>query len=85
MAKIEIYSKDVCPYCTLAKRLLESKGQTYEEINLSTYPERTDEMLKRCGGRMTVPEILIDDKLIGGFDDLAELNKSGELDTLLGL
>jgi len=85
MANIEIYSKDVCPYCTLAKRLLESKGQTYEEINLSTYPERTDEMLKRCGGRMTVPEILIDDKLIGGFDDLAELNKSGELDTLLGL
>ncbi|MBC8369678.1 MAG: glutaredoxin 3 [Planctomycetes bacterium] len=85
MVKIEIYSKDVCPYCTLAKRLLESKGQTYEEISLSTFPERTDEMLERCGGRMTVPEILINDKLIGGFDDLAELNKSGELDTLLGL
>ena len=40
-------------------------------------------MLERCGGRMTVPEILINDKLIGGFDDLAELNKSGELDTLV--
>ncbi|MDE0585119.1 MAG: glutaredoxin 3 [Planctomycetota bacterium] len=84
MTKIEIYTKNVCPYCTLAKRLLESKGQTWEEINLSTHPERTDEMLERCGGRMTVPEILINDKLIGGFDDLAELNKSGELDTLLG-
>ena len=84
MTKIEIYTKNVCPYCTLAKRLLESKGLTWEEINLSTNPERTDEMLERCGGRMTVPEILINDKLIGGFDDLAGLNKSGELDTLVG-
>ncbi|MDG1405526.1 MAG: glutaredoxin 3 [Planctomycetota bacterium] len=84
MTKIEIYTKNVCPYCTLAKRLLESKGLTWEEINLSTNPERTDEMLERCGGRMTVPEILINDNLIGGFDDLAELNKSGELDTLVG-
>jgi glutaredoxin 3 len=84
MTKIEIYTKNVCPYCTLAKRLLESKGLAWEEINLSTNPERTDEMLERCGGRMTVPEILINDKLIGGFDDLAELNKSGELDTLVG-
>ena len=83
MTKIEIYTKNVCPYCTLAKRLLESKGLTWEEINLSTNPERTDEMLERCGGRMTVPEILINDNLIGGFDDLAELNKSGELDTLV--
>ena len=83
MTKIEIYTKNVCPYCTLAKRLLESKGLAWEEINLSTNPERTDEMLERCGGRMTVPEILINDKLIGGFDDLAELNKSGELDTLV--
>ena len=84
MPKIEIYTKDVCPYCTLAKNLLKSKGQVWEEINLSENPERTEEMLKRCNGRMTVPEILIDDRLIGGYDDLAALNQSGELDRILG-
>jgi len=83
MAKIEIYSKDVCPYCTMAKRLLENKGQKWEEINLSREPERTDEMMARSGGRMTVPEIFIDDKLIGGYDALAALESAGELDALL--
>ena len=83
MAKIEIYSKTTCPYCVMAKRLLESKGQTFEEINLNQSPERTDEMVERSGGRMTVPEIFIDDKLIGGYDDLAALETAGELDALL--
>jgi len=85
MAKVEIYSKTVCPYCTMAKRLMESKGITFEEINLSEVPERTDEMMERSGGRMTVPEIFIDDKLIGGYDDLAALQEQGKLDELLGL
>lgn len=83
MAKIEIYSKTTCPYCVMAKRLLESKGQTFEEINLNQSPERTDEMIERSGGKMTVPEIFIDDKLIGGYDDLAALETAGELDALL--
>jgi glutaredoxin 3 len=83
MAKIEIYSKNTCPYCTMAKRLLESKGQEYEEINLNQHPERTDEMMERTGGKMTVPEIFIDGKLVGGYDDLAALETAGELDALL--
>lgn len=83
MAKIEIYSKTTCPYCIMAKRLLESKGQSFEEINLNQSPERTDEMIERSGGKMTVPEIFIDDKLIGGYDDLAALETAGELDALL--
>lgn len=83
MAKIEIYSKDTCPYCTMAKRLLDNKGQEWEEINLTTDPGRTDEMIERSGGRTTVPEVFIDGKLIGGFDDLAALESSGELDKLL--
>ncbi|MCP4092539.1 MAG: glutaredoxin 3 [Planctomycetes bacterium] len=83
MAKIEIYSKTTCPYCVMAKRLFESKGQAFEEINLNLNPERTDEMVERAGGRMTVPEIFIDDKLIGGYDDLAALEQEGKLDPLL--
>jgi glutaredoxin 3 len=83
MAKIEIYSKNSCPYCTMAKRLLESKGQEYEEINLNQQPERTDEMIERTGGKMSVPEIFIDGKLVGGYDDLAALESAGELDALL--
>lgn len=79
MPKIEIYSKDFCPYCKNAKALLDSLGATWEEIDLTKNPERTDEMLERSGGRTTVPEIFIDDKLIGGFDDLMALHRKGEL------
>lgn len=67
----------------MAKRLLESKGQEFEEINLNQHPERTDEMIERTGGKMTVPEIFIDGKLIGGYDDLAALETAGNLDPLL--
>ena len=83
MAKIEIYTRTTCPYCTMAKRLLENKGQNWEEINLDTSPERTDEMLERSGGKRTVPEIFIDGALIGGYDDLAALETEGKLDGLL--
>ncbi len=84
MAKIEIYSKNTCPYCVMAKRLLESKGQTWTEINLDQEPDRLDEMLERTGGRRTVPEIFIDGQLIGGYDDLAKLQSEGRLDEILG-
>ncbi|KAA3604297.1 MAG: glutaredoxin 3 [Planctomycetota bacterium] len=83
MARIEMYTKDYCPYCTLAKRLLESKGQQWEEINLSKEPERVEEMLERSQGRQTVPEILINGRLVGGFDELAALERAGELDAWL--
>jgi glutaredoxin 3 len=84
MAQIEIYTKTTCPYCVMAKRLLESKGQTWTEINLDHEPDRLDEMLERSGGRRTVPEIFIDGELVGGYDDLAALQSQGELDALLG-
>lgn len=83
--KIEIYTRDICPYCTMAKRLLQSKGQSWEEINLNEQPERAEEMLERSGGRTTVPEIFIDGKLIGGYDNLAALEQAGELNGILGL
>ncbi len=85
MAKIEIYTKTTCPYCTMAKRLLENKGQKWEEINLDQAPERMEEMLERSGGRRSVPEIFIDGQLVGGYDDLAALEGEGKLDALLGL
>lgn len=84
MPKIEIYTKTMCPYCKMAKSLLESKDQTWEEINVSENPERMDEMVERTGGRMTAPEIFIDGKLVGGYDDLVALEQSGALDELLG-
>jgi glutaredoxin 3 len=67
----------------MAKRLLGNKGQEWVEINLDTRPEDTEVMLERSDGRMTVPQIFIDGKHIGGFDDLAALETSGELDPLL--
>ncbi len=79
MAKIEIYSKDFCPYCKNAKALLDSLGAAYEEIDLTQHPERTQEMLDRSNGRTTVPEIFINGELIGGFDDLMALHRKGEL------
>ncbi|RMH05346.1 MAG: glutaredoxin 3 [Planctomycetota bacterium] len=83
MAEIEIYTKTTCPYCTMAKKLLEAKGQTWTEINLDDQPERLEEMLERSGGRRTVPEIFINGELVGGYDDLARLQAEGRLDELL--
>lgn len=83
MASIEIYSRTVCPYCTMAKRMLGNKAQEWVEINLDLHPERTEEMLERADGRMTVPQIFIDSQHVGGFDDLAALEQTGKLDLLL--
>lgn len=83
MAKIEIYTKPTCPYCVRAKQLLENKGQEWVEIDLTVEPERTNEMIERAGGRRTVPEIFIDGKLIGGYDDMAALESEGKLDPML--
>jgi glutaredoxin 3 len=83
MAKIEIYTKAFCPYCYRAKALLDSKGVEYEEIDISMGGPRRPEMIERAGGRTTVPQIFIDDKHIGGSDDLAALDRQGGLDPLL--
>ncbi len=84
MAAIEIYTKQTCPYCVAAKRLLASKGQTWQEIDIEAEPARREEMIQRSG-RRTVPQIFIDGRHVGGFDDLAALDRAGELDPLLGL
>jgi len=84
MPAITIYSKPTCPYCDLAKRLLASKGQVWTEIDIEAEPQRREEMIARSG-RRTVPQIWIGDRHVGGFDDLAELDRTGELDRLLGI
>jgi glutaredoxin 3 len=83
MAKIEIYTKAFCPYCHRAKALLDSKGVEYEEFDITMGGSRRPEMIQRAGGRTTVPQIFIDDKHIGGSDDLAALDRQGGLDPLL--
>jgi glutaredoxin 3 len=83
MAKIEIYTKAFCPYCYRAKALLDSKQVEYEEIDITMGGPRRQEMIQRADGRTTVPQIFIDDRHIGGSDDLAALDRQGGLDPLL--
>ena len=83
MAKVVMYSTGVCPYCRMAERLLESKGvKDIEKIRVDILPERRREMMEKTG-RRTVPQIYIGATHVGGFDDLAELDAAGGLDTLL--
>ena len=83
MATIQIYTKAFCPYCTRAKRLLDGKGAAYEEIDITMGGPKRQEMLARANGRTTVPQVFIDDRHIGGSDDLAALDRAGGLDPLL--
>lgn len=84
MPDIEIYTTPICGYCHAAKRLLTGKGVSFTEIDLFAAPERRAEMINRAGGRRTVPQIFIDNRHIGGSDDLHLLDRSGGLDPLLG-
>ena len=83
MAKVEIYTKFGCPYCARAKALLDGKGVQYEETDVSGGGADREEMLGRSNGRTTVPQVFIDGRHIGGSDDLASLDRSGELEPLL--
>ena len=82
MAKVVIYTKENCPYCLMAKKLLSERHVTFEEIRIDLDSLQREEMIKRSE-RRTVPQIFINDQAIGGYDDLAGLAKSGKLDTLL--
>jgi glutaredoxin 3 len=82
MPKIIIYSKDPCPYCVRAKNLLRRKGVEFTEIKI-TSDEIKSEMINKSGGRMTVPQIFINEKHIGGCDDLHAMDAAGKLDELL--
>ena len=83
MAEVEIYTTPLCPYCWRAKRLLTNKGVAFAEIDLWQQPDRRGEMVERAGCRTTVPQLFIDGRAIGGYDELAALETSGELDALL--
>ena len=83
MAHIEIYSTAICPYCVAAKSYLTGKGQKYTEIRVDLDPKRREEMLERSNMRRTVPQIFIDGKHVGGFDDLVALDRAGGLEPLL--
>ncbi|MEA3413015.1 MAG: glutaredoxin 3 [Pseudomonadota bacterium] len=84
MAKIELYSKQWCPYCSMAKALLRSKDLDYEEIDITSDGAGEQVMIERSR-RRTVPQIFIDERSVGGYDDLARLNATGELDRILGI
>lgn len=81
MSSIEMYTTSTCPSCIRAKRLLESKGVEVEEIDVSA--DRSA-MVERAEGRRTVPQIFIDGRGVGGFDELLALDRAGALDPLLG-
>lgn len=83
VSTIIIYSSLTCPYCDHAKELLDQKGLTYKEVNVDKDPASLKEMVERSDGRRTVPQIFIDGKHIGGFDDLRRLNESGKLDAMV--
>jgi glutaredoxin 3 len=81
--RVIVYSQPFCGYCSAAKRLLKQKGATFTEIDVMVDPGGRTEMLERSGGRSTVPQIFIDGRHVGGYDDLSALDKAGELDRLL--
>jgi glutaredoxin 3 len=84
MAKVVMYTTQICPYCMRAKSLLKSKSVAFEEIDVGRDPKLREEAMRLSGGRRTVPQIFIDGRSIGGYDELWELEQAGELDRLLG-
>ena len=83
MAKIEIYTSIMCPHCSRAVRLLQSKNVNFEQIDVSMNSGLRQSMRLRAGGHTSVPQIFIDNEHIGGCDDLMALEFSGRLDALI--
>jgi glutaredoxin 3 len=83
MAKIVMYCTEVCPYCVRAVQLLQRKGITeIEKIRIDLQPEMQEIMIRKTG-RRTVPQIYINDEHVGGYDDMAALDRAGKLDAML--
>lgn len=82
MSKVEIYTTQWCPYCHAAKSLLKEKGVAYKEVDAED-PEIRMAMVQRARGRRTVPQIFIDETHVGGYDEMAALERRGQLDPLL--
>ncbi len=83
MQAVEIYTSPFCGFCHSAKRLLQQKGASFSEVDLSREPRRRSEMLDRARGKHTVPQIFIGGRHVGGCDELYALERSGKLDPLL--
>ena len=83
MAKVEIYTTMICPYCYRAKRLLDERQVQYEEIDVMADSRRRSEMVQRAGGRTSVPQIFINGQHVGGSDDLYALDRAGGLAPML--
>ena len=83
MAKVEIYTTMMCPFCFRAVKLLKSKSVDFTEIDVTFDPEMRRKMMERAEGRHSVPQIFINDEGIGGSDELAALEAGGELDAKL--
>lgn len=83
MADVVIYSSGFCPYCTWAKKMLESKQAGYSEIRIDQVEGAQQEMLSKSQGQMTVPQIFIGDYHVGGYTDMVKLDQEGKLDSLL--
>jgi glutaredoxin 3 len=82
MPKVTLYTKDYCPYCVRAKRLLDKKGIAFEEVNV----EGRDELrvwLVEATGQRTVPQVFVDGRALGGFTDIDALDRQGRLDPIL--
>lgn len=84
-SKVEIYTKWGCPFCLRAKALLDAKGVSYQEYDITLGGPKRAEMLERVPDARTVPQILIADRAVGGCEDLQALDRAGQLDGLLGL
>lgn len=85
MAKVDIYTKGYCPYCSRALALLQHKNVQYNEIKIDQQPELRASMIERANGGWTVPQIFIGDTHVGGCDDLMALERANKLDELLVL
>lgn len=83
MAKVEMYATGACPYCGMAEKLLRAKGVEPEKTMVDLHTGGRARMRERAGGANTVPQIFINGRHIGGFDELSELDVGGELDDLL--
>ena len=83
MNKIIIYSAAYCPYCSQAKDLLDSLKLPFEELKIDADPKIMQEMLKKTGGKKTIPQIFINDKHVGGFDNLQDLVQQDKLTSYL--
>jgi glutaredoxin 3 len=85
MIEVELYTTPFCPYCTRARALLDRKGVAFTDIDITEEPTRRAEMIRRAGGRTSVPQIFINGEHIGGSDELVALDRAGELDAKLGI